>query len=662
MNSSPLPVARGGSWCQTSSEHGQATVAGARLRSALLANELNTSPRLSPDGRAVVFIRIQDDSQELWQRGPDGRERQLVLHPGAVIEDLRWSSDGSMVVYRAALQGLERWRLRRLRLADLDHMTIPLTGSVAEYWLATSQPEAAACSVYTRRSDLPDLIRVNLLDPALSPALVCANPGFRRWIVDAQLRPRGGVRLLEDGSAQVVLGDDLDGAHVVLTVGVDDVADLAVQRFSRDGRQLFLLTSIGAETRRLIAIDSHTGAITTVFEHPQLDIQSYPIAGDGVWFDAAGIPDFCTVMGQRLQHHALTADAESRVRFLEPSADSSPVVIDRSANDESWLVVDVHDSEPIAYKMLNPTSGASSLLFVNRPELIGYELSKLEDFRFTAVDGREISSYVMRPLIGQEPFPTVLIIHGGPASRDIWRFNADAQYLASLGYLSLHVNYRGSSGFGRALRLAGHGEWGRGMQQDLYDAVDAGVAAGFIDPHRVVFMGGSYGGYASLLAACTRPNLVRCAISISAPCDLVSLANNSTPYWRPLAALVRRQIAGPLVGEGLDGGALRGKSPLHIIDDSCRPLLIAHGVRDLRVPVAQSDEFVEKCRSLGVQVRYLRFENEGHYVKTNSNRVILFSQVEDFLKEHVPVDDRKTRAAMHTSPAYRASQEAKETL
>lgn len=253
----------------------------------------------------------------------------------------------------------------------------------------------------------------------------------------------------------------------------------------------------------------------------------------------------------------------------------------------------------------------------------------------------------MRPRSGTPPYPTVVLVHGGPASRDLWRFHADAQYLASLGYLSLHVNYRGSKGFGAAFRMAGYGEWGGLMQQDLYDAVASGVTSGLVDPARVAFCGASYGGYAALLAACTRQDLVRCAIAISPPCDLVSFTERPPAYWQPLAVLLRRQVLGARDGDQaqdgdgdgrcLDERVLRRRSPAQALDASCAPLLLAHGVRDPRVPVAEVDRFADRARDLGVPVRYLRFADEGHHVRSNPNRQTLFTEIERFLETHLDV-------------------------
>jgi dipeptidyl aminopeptidase/acylaminoacyl peptidase len=606
------------------------------VRRELLAGERNLSPRLAPAGDRIAFVRTTDDGQELWLHTIGAAEHRLASHPGQALGHPLWTADGETVVYRHAPRGSERWRLAAVRPADGVRTDLAAEGLVREVWAGPGG--TIAYSVLNSVGKRPELYHLDLSSPNPTPELIAAG-SFHRWLVDGELRARGGIRLLRDGSAQIVVGESAQAARALLTIGADDAPGLSVERFSLDGARLYLLTAGSRGTRRLLALDCATGATTTVYEHESLDIESYPIAGAGVWFDpVTGEPDLCSVMGQRLSFHPLAPRLAPAVSRLAALGQDAAVVIDRSADDRTWLTVRVRDDGPICYDRYLPATAEARQLFTNRPGLEGTPLSRLEDFRFTAGDGLEIPGYLMRPAEAAEPLPTVVLVHGGPAGRDYWRFHAEAQYLAELGYLTLHVNYRGSRGFGTDFRLAGDGEWGRRMQQDLYDAVDAAVERGLADPRRVAFFGGSYGGYTALLAACTRPDLVRCAVAVSPPCDLVAFTETPPAYWQPLSGLLRRQILGR---DGLDREELERRSPAHALTSDCAPLLIAHGVRDPRVPVTDIDAFVAKAEAADVPVRYLRFDDEGHHVVANGNRRTLFHEIETFLEAHLVDVDRQ---------------------
>jgi dipeptidyl aminopeptidase/acylaminoacyl peptidase len=617
-----------------------------RLKYELLSEETNTSPRLAPDGRQIIFVRTAAEGQELWLRTADGSERRVAEHHSETITDLRWTGDGSRLLYRHSARGRELWRLSAIGTGNLERVTLPASGPVNAYWLSAANPLAVAYSCRDPRTRVLSLIHGDAAE-STDPEMIAIHAGLHGWVVDQNLRPRGGTFIADDGSVHLRLGTDLAAARTVLRVPPEDLPGLAVLGFDRTGRRLYVLSRTGAATRRLLAIDTVSLAVGQVFAHHSLDIEGYPIAGEGVWFDPrTGEPDICTVMDQRLRYHPLTPGTTCAIQRMAATTAGTTVIIDRSADDQVWLTVAVHDDGPIQYQLFEPTSGCAEPIFVNRPGLNGFIMPRLEDLSFTASDGLQLNGYAMRPPNGTPPYPTVVMVHGGPGGRDLWRFFADAQYLAALGYYSLHINYRGSRGFGVAFERAGHGEWGGRMQQDLYDAIARSVADGIADPRRVVFFGTSYGGYAALLAACTRPDITRAAIAVSAPTDLLSLTRTSPPYWQSLSVLLRSQIVRRADGQQVSDTTLRARSPAHIVDRSCAPVLLVHGERDPRVPIAETDEFAAAAARLGVQLTYLRFADEGHHVRSNPNRRTLFTAIEEFLEAHVGSPETATDAAL----------------
>ena len=200
----------------------------------------------------------------------------------------------------------------------------------------------------------------------------------------------------------------------------------------------------------------------------------------------------------------------------------------------------------------------------------------LESVAFPARDGLRIQGYLTLPAADAGRVPLVLVIHGGPYLRDEWGFNPTHQWLANRGYAVLSVNYRGSTGFGKAFVTAADREWGGKMHEDLIDAVDWAVARGIADRRRVGFYGASYGGYAALTAATRTPEVFACIVDIYGIANLMTFMAAIPPYWGPWFSVWKNRLGDPETPEGR--AFLRERSPLTYIGRAFRPILIAQGL------------------------------------------------------------------------------------
>jgi len=188
----------------------------------------------------------------------------------------------------------------------------------------------------------------------------------------------------------------------------------------------------------------------------------------------------------------------------------------------------------------------------------------------------------------------VLLVHGGPWARDNWGQNALAQWLANRGYAVLQVNYRGSTGFGKSFTNAADKEWAGKMHDDLLDAVKWAVDQKVADPAKVAIMGGSYGGYATLVALTFTPNAFACGVDIVGPSNLVTLLNTIPPYWTSEIEQFTKRIGDHRTEDGKK--FLMSRSPISKVDAITKPLLIGQGKNDPRVKQAESIRSSARCR------------------------------------------------------------------
>jgi len=249
---------------------------------------------------------------------------------------------------------------------------------------------------------------------------------------------------------------------------------------------------------------------------------------------------------------------------------------------------------------------------------------------YTLPIGTHADDGVPRP---RKPLPMVLEVHGGPWGRDNWGFNPTHQLMANRGYAVMSVNFRGSTGMGKAFINASNMEWGGKMHDDLIDAVEWAVREGIADLDRVAISGGSYGGSATLVGLTFTPETFACGVDIVGPSNLLTLLESIPPYWEPLVELWSTRVGDGRTEEGR--AHLNERSPLNRVDQIRRPLLIGQGANDPRVKQTESDQIVRAMQDRNIPVTYVLYPDEGHGFARPENRLSFMAIAEAFLAEHL---------------------------
>lgn len=266
----------------------------------------------------------------------------------------------------------------------------------------------------------------------------------------------------------------------------------------------------------------------------------------------------------------------------------------------------------------SPKAGIPEELFV-APEKRG----------FSSFDGLEFRGLYYRPRKPlREPPPAVVYLHGGPESQERVSFNRVQQALLGLGIAVLAPNYRGSSGYGKSFIHLDDVEKRINAVHDVYHAVRQASEKGLIDPGRLCVMGASYGGYLTLMMLATYPDLWRCGVEIVGIVNLVTFIRN-TGAWR------RRYRIAEYGDPEKHGDVMMKLSPISHLERIRTPLMVIHGARDPRVPVSEAEQLVQAARGKGVEVRYIRLEDEGHGISKVRNRVVVYSEALKFIYSHL---------------------------
>jgi dipeptidyl aminopeptidase/acylaminoacyl peptidase len=328
-----------------------------------------------------------------------------------------------------------------------------------------------------------------------------------------------------------------------------------------------------------------------------------------------------------------TSDGDIYFTNFDQAGDKGIVFVERDVRSGEYLLLDIVESAsttagPVAAAMLQP-------IYIQHKALNEVALRPLEPVSFPARDGLKLNGYLTRPAEpagGGKP-PLVLVIHGGPYAHDQWGFNGTHQWLANRGYAVLSINYRGSTGFGKAFVTAADREWGGKMHDDLIDGLDWAIARGYADPAHVGFFGASYGGYSALMAATRTPERFNCIVDIFGISNLITFMATIPPYWTPWFRVWKLRLGDPDTTAGR--AFLTDRSPLNHLERATKPILIAQGATDVRVVAAESEQMVKALTERGVPVTYVVFSDEGHGFVRPENRLAFYAVVEAFLAKHL---------------------------
>ncbi len=596
-----------------------------------------TPPDISDDGKTILFRHVKGMMDEIVAKNLSTGKETSVMWPGeaAGIPSFCWAPDGETVLFFVDNMGDENYGLYTSNINTGETKTILPGGANNCYYVAEDPNNDKQIYVeimdFTR--SLFDLYLINY--ETGEKKLVMTNPGD---ITGYMFDDSGNLKL-------ITTTDSNAGQHVfinkgfsfgttefresewqeILSWGYEDADSSGVWALMPDGNRLLYIDSSGSNTTTLYEYDMSTGETTEIFNDPDYDIA-------GTWTDLElGKVTAVAVYGQKNECHVLDPSFQDDYDVLVTMGDNFEV-IDSSENDEYWIVAYISDVQETDYYLYDMANHELKGLYNAQPDLQQYDFAPMEPFSYTADDGLKIEGYATFPAgVEKKDLPTVMLVHGGPWTRDKWEYNSEVQFLANRGYLVLQVNYRGSSGYGKAFMKAGDMEWGGLMHQDILDAVEYAVAQGWADPDRVGVYGASYGGYEALISAAFSSDVFKCAVDAFGPSSLLTFIESIPPQWSTERASLIKSIGDP----EKDAEFMKSRSPLYYAADMKIPLLIAQGDNDPRVPQQESDQMVQALKGAGIPVDYMLFENTGHGFNSDADRLKFYSEMERFFADYL---------------------------
>jgi dipeptidyl aminopeptidase/acylaminoacyl peptidase len=583
----------------------------------------------SADGTHLLFAGNISGQFNLWRVPVEGGwPDQLTSFSDETVRGVGVSPTDGRIVLCADHDGDE---FHQLYLLDSDHgWPDKLTDEpeVQHYVGGAAWSPDGTKFAYAANASTPSDMEVWVRDAASGETRAVFGQGM--FSFPGRFSPDGSKLLALDfrnnSDASIHLVDLETGETRELTPH-DDEAMFVPGPWAQDGSGFYMITDAGSEFRGLAFYDLASDRYEWV-EEPTQDVDDVTASTDGrvlAWlvndngYDRLRLRDLDN--GRDLPEPDLPAGARPHLTGAEPplalSADGTHAALILSTPrrpPEAWIV------ETATGKVTPVTDSRMGGLFED--DLVDVELVSYPTF-----DGRKIPAWLYRPDT-EGRVPVVLSIHGGPEAQERPVYQPLYQYLLSRGIAVLATNIRGSTGYGKSYQRLVQRDWGGGDMQDWEHAVKWLREQDWVEPERIGVYGGSYGGFAVLTCVTRLPQYWAAAVDIFGPSNLVTFAKAVPPTWKRFIA---RFVGDPET----EADFLMERSPITYVENVQTPLLVIQGATDPRVVKGESDQLVEKLESLGREVEYVVFDDEGHGFTKRPNELKALSLAAEWLEKHL---------------------------
>jgi dipeptidyl aminopeptidase/acylaminoacyl peptidase len=626
-------------------------------RSLFFGNPEISGGALSPDGRYLAFMKEHQGIMNIWIKPIDApfEKARLLTDSNKPLAGYFWTQDSKYIIYARDQDGDENINIfvvdphyPELKIPVSKNLT-PQKNVQAKILLASKKnPDLMIIALNDRDKAWHDIYELNISTSSLTKIYENTERAVDfNFDWDENLRVISKTN--EQGRTTMFHVDDLKSQRLTPIYDFDVTESAGIVGWNEDNTSLYLSTNKAPlNLQTLFKMDLASGQLTHMASDPKEKVDLASVLFNDLNRKMIAV----NYMYDKKHIEWLDPEWKDLHAFLSSKFPGREVDIISTTKDYQKMLIavwgDRYASDVYSY---DHQTKKITHQYTPKPKLKEVEssLASMQSIQYASSDGLTIPAYLTLP-VGQEHknLPLIVLVHGGPKGpRDVWGFHPEVQFLANRGYAILQPNFRASGGYGKQFLNAGDLQWGKLMQDDISWGVQYLVNQGMVDKQKVVIMGASYGGYATLAGLAFTPDLYVAGIDIVGPSNLFTLLESIPPYWEAGRAFLYGMIGDPATEEGRK--RIQEASPLFFVDHINKPLLIVQGANDPRVKQAESDQIVSALRKKNKQVSYLLAKDEGHGFSKPVNRMAMYAEIEKFLAEvlggryqdELPVDVEK---------------------
>ena len=618
-----------------------ASKADARVEKSLSIEKLYTTRQVggstwSPDGKTVAFVSNLSGRNNLWLVPSEGGWPMQLTVSDQRQTSPTWSPDGKWIAYMSDYDGDEQWDIFLVSPKTGQVVNLTNTREVAEE--SPTWSHDGRYLAYMVKPKTSSVFEIDVYDTLMREV---------KHLTRGTAKDRMNVAPIwsADGEFIVYTQEQSKGTDSnIFLVEVDVASAQSTLLTPHDGEQTYSANDVSPDSKSVLITSNagdgydNVGLLEIASQKIRwLTNDKWEVAGENFSPDGKFLTYTANVDGNTDIYLFDIASGKARALSLPKGVNHAAGRASPFSRDGSRLLY--YHTGPTAPGDLGVYSLADGKSLRLTYSLVGGVRSEdmVEPYlvHYPSKDGKwTISAFVYVPynLPRNGEHPAIVYVHGGPTAQTMNTFNRFIQYMANQGYIVIAPNYRGSTGYGREFRQANLFDMGGGDLQDVLAAADWIKQTGYVDPKKLILMGGSYGGYMTMMGVTKAPEVWAAGVPI------VPFVNWFTEIQNEDPVLQQSDIA--TMGDLVKNKALyEDRSPINFVDRIKAPLYLLAGGNDPRCPKEEAQQVVDSVKKRGGVVEYKVYENEGHGFARVENQIDAYKRVADFLKAHVPPAD-----------------------
>jgi dipeptidyl aminopeptidase/acylaminoacyl peptidase len=590
--------------------------------------------KISPDGKYISYLKPYKDKQNLFIESlADGKEQMATSFTDYPVRgDYYWTYNNQLVFTQDIIAA------DMVKLSALDINTLKIRNILTEkkvrirlLYRDPQHPDVVTIDMNKRDPGISDVYNLNIRTGELTPYII--NPGnITDWIPDVD---DGKIRLAKatDGVNETILYRPNENASfkpIIVNNFKDRVVPIA---FTGVKNYFYALSNVNRDKTAVVEINAENGKEEKViYANNNADILHVEYSRKKHCLGFASWEE------DKPKTYVLNDCMGNFFAKLSAVLKGYEIkIVDKDSAENKFIISAYTDRNPGAFYLYERNSDKLTKLADLNPSINPGDMCAMRPVSYRASDGMLINGYLTLPKGDKNTnLPVVVMPHEWPygaMSRNSWGYNAEVQFLANRGYAVFQVNFRGSTGYGKAFHSAGFKQVGGKIQQDITDGVHWLINNKIADPKKIAIFGGGFGGFSALYGVSFHPELYNCAIVQYGVINFFTYIKDAPPYFKPSLQMMYEMVGDPEI----DAAHLRDISPVFHPDRIKVPLLIFQGAKDPRANISELNQFVIELRRRNVPVYYFLQDNERAVFRNERNRMQMYTEIEKFLDSNMRV-------------------------